>query len=47
MVTYQYMVSNNKIAQIFDKIKTAAQPSKFTSEFLKNIGFTSQMIERL
>ncbi len=41
MVTYQYMVSNNKIAQIFDKIKTAAQPSKFTSEFLKNIGFTS------
>lgn len=41
MVSYHYMISNNKIAQIFDKIRTAAQPPKFTSEFLKNIGFTS------
>lgn len=41
MISYHYMVSNNKISQIFDKIRSAAQPSKFTSEFLKNIGFTS------
>lgn len=41
MISYHYMTSNNKIAQIFDKIKTAAQPSKFTYEVLKNMGFTS------
>lgn len=41
MVNYHYMVSNNKIEPILEKIKVAAQPSKFTHEFLKNIGFTS------
>ena len=41
MINYQYMVSNNKIPMIFDQIKTAAQPSKFSHEFLKNMGFTS------
>lgn len=41
MVNYHYMVSNNKIAQIFEKIRTAAQPQKFTYDFLKNLGFTS------
>jgi hypothetical protein len=39
--TYPYMVSNNKMGPIFEKIKTAARPSKFTNEFLKTIGFTS------
>lgn len=41
MVEYPYMVSNNKIAMIFDKIQTAAVPSKFTNDFLKRIGFAS------
>lgn len=39
--TYPYMVSNNKIGPIFEKIKSAARPSKFTNEFLRTIGFTS------
>ncbi len=39
--TYPYMVSNNKVGPIFEKIKTAAKPSKFTNEFLKTIGFLS------
>ena len=38
---YPYMVSNNKIEPIFKKIETAAKPSKFTNEFLKNLGFSS------
>jgi len=41
MVNYHYMVSNNKIAPIFEKIKIAAQPQKFTYEVLKNLGFAS------
>lgn len=39
--TYPYMVSNNKMGPIFEKIKSAARPAKFTNEFLKTIGFTS------
>ncbi|MCO5934267.1 DUF5343 domain-containing protein [Mucilaginibacter sp. RB4R14] len=39
--TYPYMVSNNKMGPIFEKIKTAGRPLKFTNEFLKTIGFTS------
>lgn len=38
---YPYMGSNNKIGPILGKIRTAAKPSKFTNEFLKNIGFNS------
>ncbi|MBI3600816.1 MAG: DUF5343 domain-containing protein [Nitrospinae bacterium] len=38
---YPYMMSNNKIDPILEKIRTAAKPPKFTNEFLKNIGFTS------
>src|SRR5690554_4279683 len=38
---YPYMISNNKISQIFDKIVTAAKPPKFTVAFLKQLGFTS------
>lgn len=41
MTDYPYMVSNNKIAPIIAGIQTAAKPSKFTLEFLKNIGFSS------
>ncbi len=41
MTNYHYMTSNNKISMIFDKIQSAAQPSKFTYEVLKNMGFTS------
>lgn len=37
---YPYMVSNNKIGPILEKIRTAAKPPKFTHEFLKNIGFS-------
>lgn len=38
---YPYMVSNNKIGPILEKIRTAARPPKFTNEFLKRMGFTS------
>jgi hypothetical protein len=38
---FPYMVSNNKIGPILEKIRTAAKPSKFTNEFLKHVGFTS------
>ncbi len=38
---YPYMISNNKIGIILEKMKSAARPPKFTNEFLKNIGLTS------
>lgn len=41
MADYPYMVSNNKIPQIIEKIITAAKPQKFTQEILKNLGFVS------
>lgn len=41
MTEYPYMVSNNKIAPIFEKIKSAEVPPKFTLEFLRRLGFTS------
>ncbi|MBI2086653.1 MAG: DUF5343 domain-containing protein [Candidatus Zambryskibacteria bacterium] len=39
--SYPYMLSNNKIEAILTKIRTAAKPTKFTHEFLKNLGFSS------
>lgn len=39
--TYPYMISNNKISEIMDKITSAAKPEKFTHEFLKKLGFNS------
>lgn len=39
--SYPYMISNNKIEPIFEKIRKAAEPSKFTHSFLKNLGFKS------
>jgi len=41
MTDYPYMISNNKISGIISGLQTAAKPSKFSQEFLKNIGFTS------
>lgn len=41
MTDYPYMLSNNKIPLIIEKIQQAARPSKFTQEILKNLGFTS------
>lgn len=38
---YPYMISNNKISSILEKIKTAAKPSKFTHELLKKMGFNN------
>jgi hypothetical protein len=38
---YPYMVSNNKIKPILDKIAVAAIPQRFTHEFLKKLGFSS------
>jgi hypothetical protein len=38
---YPYMMSNNKIGPIFQKIMTAAKPQKFTHDFLKKLGFSS------
>ena len=41
MTDYPYMISNNKISSIINKIQQAARPAKFTQEVLKNLGFTS------
>lgn len=39
--SYPYMVANGKISQILDKIRKAAEPSKFTHSFLTQLGFAS------
>lgn len=41
MTEYPYMISNNKIPMIFDKILTAAKPQRFTNELLTQMGFSS------
>ena len=41
MTDYPYMISNNKIAPIIEKIQQAARPQKFTQEFLRSLGFQS------
>jgi hypothetical protein len=38
---YPYMISNNKIGPIFQKILTAAKPITFNHDLLKKLGFTS------
>lgn len=38
-VDYPYVVSNNKIGPILAKIEKAAKPTRFSQEFLKNLGF--------
>lgn len=39
--SYPYILTNNKIDPILSKIRSAAKPSKFTHEFLKQLGFSS------
>ena len=41
MTDYPYMISNNKISPIIEKIQLAARPQKFTIEVLRSLGFTS------
>lgn len=41
MTDYPYMISNNKIAPIIEKLQQAARPQKFTQEFLRSLGFSS------
>lgn len=41
MTDYPYMISNNKISPIIEKIQQAARPPKFTIEILRSLGFTS------
>jgi len=41
MIDYPYMISNNKIAPILEKIRSSATPEKFTQEWLKQLGFAS------
>ncbi|MDD2224840.1 MAG: DUF5343 domain-containing protein [Candidatus Shapirobacteria bacterium] len=38
---YPYMISNNKIPAIFEKIKSAEIPQRFTVDFLRRLGFSS------
>jgi hypothetical protein len=39
--TYPYMIANGKISQILDKIRKAAEPTKFSHSFLTQLGFAS------
>jgi hypothetical protein len=39
--TYPYVLNNGKIAKLLEAIGDAAKPSRFSYEFLKNIGFGS------
>ncbi len=41
MTEYPYMMSNNKISMIIESLQAAAKPSKFTLDFLRNMGYTS------
>jgi len=41
MAEYPYLRSNKNLPQIFEKIRTAAKPPKFTIAFVKQLGFTS------
>ena len=38
---YPYVVANKSLTNLFDKIRTASKPQKFTIEFLRQIGLTS------
>lgn len=40
MAEYPYLRSNKNLPKIFEKIKTAAKPPKFTIAFVKQLGFT-------
>lgn len=36
-----YVISNNRIPDLFDKLRAAAVPDRLTAEFLRKLGFTS------
>lgn len=38
---YPYMISNNKIKPILDKIESAEKPARFSHSLLKKLGFSS------
>lgn len=38
---YPYVVANKSLTNLFDKIRAASKPQKFTIEFLRQIGLTS------
>jgi hypothetical protein len=40
-IDYPYVVSNNKIGPILEKLAKAAKPARFSQEFLNNLGFGS------
>ncbi|MGZ9583196.1 DUF5343 domain-containing protein [Paenibacillus marinisediminis] len=41
MTEYPYLSSNKNVQAVFEKVRTAAKPSKFTISFMKQLGFTS------
>ena len=41
MANYPYMVSCNRIPVMIERLQSAAKPEKFSTEFLKNLGFNS------
>lgn len=41
MADYPYLASNKNLPVLFEKIRTAAKPARFTQEFLSNVGLTS------
>lgn len=41
MADLPYLLTTKRVRKLFDKIKKAAVPTRFTYEFLKKLGFTS------
>lgn len=41
MADYPYMTSNKNLPVIFEKIRSAAKPAKFTNNFIRQLGFLS------
>jgi len=41
MSDYPYLASNKNIGAVFEKIRTAAKPARFTISLMKQLGFTS------
>lgn len=41
MADYPYLASNKNVSQVFERVRTAAKPPKFTIAFMKQLGFTS------
>lgn len=41
MADYPYLASNKNVSAVFEKIRAAGKPPKFTNEFIRQMGFTS------